>query len=89
MASHHDWVDEVVARHNATHPFAPENGQALKFKIGDPVVYTNEYEVEFEQTVVGYCTIEQYDSLYALGARYFLDSSSPWMPVAESTLRPR
>ena len=37
MSSHHEWAEEVTARHDATKPFAPENGQPLRFKAGDPV----------------------------------------------------
>ncbi len=29
MSSHHDWVDQTVKLHNATKPFAPENGRCL------------------------------------------------------------
>ncbi|MDH0419111.1 hypothetical protein [Delftia tsuruhatensis] len=82
MSSHHDYIIEITAQHDALKPFAPENGQPLRFKIGDAVIYTNEYGAQFRRRVTGL------SGLYARGARYLLDSSSPWMPVAESSLRP-
>ena len=45
MSSHHDYIIEITAQHDALKPFAPENGQPLRFKIGDAVIYTNEYEI--------------------------------------------
>ena len=41
MGSHHDWVNQTVKLHNATKPFAPENGRCLRFAVGDKVIYTN------------------------------------------------
>jgi hypothetical protein len=41
MSSHHDYIIEITAQHDALKPFAPENGQPLRFKIGDAVIYTN------------------------------------------------
>ena len=35
MSSHHDYIIEITAQHDALKPFAPENGQPLRFKIGD------------------------------------------------------
>jgi hypothetical protein len=32
-------------------PFAPENGQPLRFKIGDAVIFTNEYGAQFRLRV--------------------------------------
>ena len=40
--SHHEAVDELVKRHDATTPFAPENGESLKFNVGDKVTYVND-----------------------------------------------
>ncbi|AXL71821.1 hypothetical protein N0006_25535 [Pseudomonas aeruginosa] len=88
MSSHHDWVIEVSAQHDAHKPFAPENGQPLHFKIGDAVIYTNDFGAQFHRLVTGFYRPSGPCGLYALGRRYFLDSSSPWMPVAESSLRP-
>ena len=42
MSSHWEWMEEVIRKHDAEHPFAPENGQPLKFKPGDKVIYTND-----------------------------------------------
>ena len=38
MSSHHDYIIEITAQHDALKPFAPENGQPLRFKIGDAVI---------------------------------------------------
>ncbi|HBO1345648.1 hypothetical protein [Pseudomonas aeruginosa] len=88
MSSHHDWVIEVSAQHDALKPFAPENGRPLRFKIGDAVIYTNEFGVQFRFRVTGFYRPAGPCGLYPRGARYLLNSSSPWMPVAESSLRP-
>ncbi|MDX7079543.1 hypothetical protein SJ279_19710 [Citrobacter freundii] len=88
MSSHHDWVIEVSAQHDAQKPFAPENGQPLRFKIGDAVIYTNDFGVQFHRRVTGFYRPAGPCGLYALGRRYFINSTSPWMPVAESSLRP-
>ena len=32
MSSHHDYIIEITAQHDALKPFAPENGQPLRFK---------------------------------------------------------
>ena len=88
MSSHHDYIIGITARHDALKPFAPESGQPLRFKIGDAVIYTNEYGVEFQCRVTGFFLPSRPCGLYALGARYLLDTSSPWMPVSEISLRP-
>ncbi|MNV76379.1 hypothetical protein D3C71_1697260 [compost metagenome] len=59
------------------------------FKIGDAVIYTNEFGAQFPCRVTRFYQPSGLSGLYARGARYLLDSSSPWMPVAESSLRPR
>lgn len=61
---------------------------SLRFKIGDAVIYTNDFGAQFHSRVTGFYQPAGPCGLYALGRRYFLDSSSPWMPVAESSLRP-
>lgn len=88
MSSHHDWIIEVSAQHDSLKPFAPENGQPLRFKIGDAVIFTNDYGLTFQRNVTGFYQPAKPSGLYACGARYLLDSSSPWMPVTESSLRP-
>jgi hypothetical protein len=87
MSSHHDYIIEITAQHDALKPFAPENGQPLRFKIGDAVIYTNEYGAQFRCRVTGFY---QPTGLGPVRARcaLLLDSSSPWMPVSESSLRP-
>jgi len=84
--SHHEWSEAVIAQHDIDKPFAPENGQELKFTIGESVVYTNDYGVSFNQKITGFYKPEQTTSLYAVGYRYFLDKDSHWMPVKESNL---
>ena len=88
MSSHHDYIIEITAQHDALKPFAPENGQPLRFAIGDAVIYTNEYGAWFCRRVTGFYKPTVPSGLYARGRRYYLDSSAPWMPVAESSLRP-
>ena len=88
MSRHHDYIIENTAQHDALNPFAPENGQPLRFKIGDAVIYTHEFGAQFRRRVTGFYQPTGLSGLYARGARYLLDSSSPWMPVSESSLRP-
>ena len=52
MSSHHDYIIEITAQHDALKPFAPENGQPLRFKIGDAVIYTNEYGAQFRRCLL-------------------------------------
>lgn len=86
MSSHYEWVKKVIAEHNENKPFAPENGNPLKFKIDDKVKYTNCSGMSFELTVTGYYKPEFMNSLYAEGFRYMLDWPCNWMPVKESSL---
>lgn len=64
---------------------------ALLFKAGDPVIYRNDYGVEFRRRVTGFfqpadgCDLDA--RLYAQGYRYMLDSDCYWMPVKEENLR--
>lgn len=88
MASHYHWEAAVIKRHKMQKPFAPENGRPLQFKIGDPVVYTNDYGVMFAQKVIGLYQPGEMTSLYATGYRYYLDKVSHWMPVKEVNLSP-
>ena len=68
-----------------TNPFPPENGQSLRFKIGDRVIFTNDYGVVFDEfSVTGYYTE---GDLYQYGYRYLLDWDCPWFPVKESSLQ--
>jgi hypothetical protein len=88
MSSHWEWAEERMREHDAQKPYAPENGQALQFKPGDKVIYTNEFGVEFAQTVTGYyLRPEKPCGQYANGARYFLDTSAHWFPHTERSLR--
>ncbi len=88
MSSHHDYILEITAQHDALKPFAPENEKPLRFAIGDAVIYTNEFGAQFQRRVTGFYRPAGLSGLYARGARYLLDSSSPWMPMSESSLRP-
>ncbi|GAO22440.1 hypothetical protein ALISP_2260 [Alicycliphilus sp. B1] len=87
MCSHHDYIIEITAKHDALKPFAPENGQPLRFKVGDAVIYINEFGAQFRRRVTGFYQPTVLSGLYARGARYLLDSSAPWMPVPEFSLR--
>jgi len=58
-----------------------------KFNIGDNVICTNDYGVEFSLKVTGYYKPEKIDSLYAVGYRYLLDWDCYWMPASEKSLR--
>lgn len=88
MSSIWDYEKRVVALHDEKTPFAPENGEPLKFGIGDVVAFTNEYGVLFRGLrVTGYYRPDSPCSLYATGMRYLLDWSSPWFPAKESSLQ--
>lgn len=86
MSSHWEWQEKVVAQHDLEKPFAPENGEPLKFKIGDPVIYTNDYGVSFRLRITGFYQPAEPCSLYATGRRYLLDWSCPWFPVKEAQM---
>jgi hypothetical protein len=86
MSSHHEWVEEIWAAHDAARPFAPENGNALRFKIGDPVIYTNPAGLLFKYRVTGFYQPDGMCAGYAQGKRYLVNSCSPWYPVAEADL---
>lgn len=86
---HHEAMKELIASHDATTPFAPENGESLKFNVGDKVTYVNDYGCEFHgRTIIGLMKRADDESLYCSGRRYYIDSDCPWMPVKESNLRP-
>jgi hypothetical protein len=87
MSSLQDWQEEVIERHDRVRPYAPENGQSLKYDIGDAVLFTNDYGAVFAQRIVGFYRPSPITSLYATGARYYLDTDCHWMPVAESSLK--
>jgi len=86
MSSHHDWVTEIIQRHDLEKPFAPENGKALKFHVGDFVIYTNDYGVAFNRQITGLYQPQKPCSLYASGCRYLLNTDCYWMPVKEANL---
>lgn len=46
--SHHEAIARLIKEHDEIKPFAPENGQKLKFKVGDKVAYINDYGCIFE-----------------------------------------
>jgi len=88
MSSHWEWVENVMAEHDLTKPFAPENGQPLQFKVGDRVIYTNPAGIDFLLSITGlYLHPKSACGLYANGARYLLDWACHWYPVQESRLR--
>lgn len=86
MSSFYDYEQRVIKAHDLEKPFAPENGQPLKFKIGDYVTFTNDYGVSFPLRITGFYLPEKIDALYATGSRYLLDWECYWMPVKESKL---
>ena len=88
MSSHHDYIIEITAQHDALKPFAPENGHLFLNETAAAEIYTNEFGAQFRRRVTGFYQPTGLSGLYARGARYLLDSSSPWMPVSESSLRP-
>ncbi len=77
MSNHHDYIIEITAQHDVLKPFAPENGQQLRFKIGDAVIYNNEYGVQFRRRVTGFYRPSGLSGHYARGARYLLNPTSP------------
>ena len=82
-----EWEEKVVEEHNEAKPFAPENGQELKFKVGDAVTFTNDYGVTFHGLhITGLYKPELIDSFYARGFRYLLDYDCHWFPVREESL---
>ena len=68
-----------------------QDTESLLFKAGDPVIYRNDYGVEFHRRVTGFfrpadgCDLDA--RLYERGYRYLLDKDSHWMPVKEENLR--
>lgn len=87
--SHDEMTERAYVQHDEEKPFAPENGEKLKYNIGDTVKYTNEYGVSFgPRTIIGFYKRSEAISLYAQGCRYYIDSGCPWMPVKESSLTP-
>ena len=66
------------------------DGKAVKLYRGGgedlPVIYTNDYGVQFKQRVTGLYQPSEPCSLYATGRRYLLDTDCYWMPVAEANL---
>ncbi len=87
MASHQQWQEEQIKLHDITKPFAPENGTALQFKVGDAIVYTNDQGASFNNRVIGLYQPKEPCSLYASGYRYLLDTDCHWMPVKEANLQ--
>jgi hypothetical protein len=77
MSNHHDYMIEIMAQHDALKPFAPGNGQPLRSAIGDAVIYTNEYGAQLRRRVTGFYRPAGLSGLYARGARYLLNSTSP------------
>jgi len=86
MSSHWEWAKRMVEQHDAEKPFAPENGQPLKFGIDDSVIFTNDAGIEFKFRITGFYRPSP-NAMYAAGARYLVNSDSPWFPVKESALR--
>ena len=86
MSSFWDWEKSIVADHYQCKPYSPENGNALKFKPGTPVIYTNDHGFEFPLVVTGYYNPIQKDAINASGGRYMLDWECYWFPVSESSL---
>lgn len=87
MSSTWEWAEMVSSEHDEEKPFAPENGQPLKFKVGDRVIYTNDNGVKFKVRVSALYERKRFDdAMYTTGHRYLLEWGCPWFPVAESSL---
>ena len=85
---HHAAVKELIKLHDATTPFSPENGEKLRYKVGDKVTFVNDYGCVFEgMTITKLMKRADNEGLYCSGYRYYIDSDCPWMPVKESNLR--
>lgn len=85
MSSHWEYQEKVVAQHDAEKPFAPENGEPLKFAVGDVVAFTNEYGVMFRGIrVTGFYKPDPINSLYATGRRYLLDRNARQAPALQA-----
>lgn len=75
--------------HDATTPFPPENGESLKFKVGDKVTFVNEYGVKcYGRIVTRIMSRADDEAQYCLGKRYYINTDCHWMPVKESQLIP-
>lgn len=87
FVSHHEMMKLTIEKHDSERPFAPENGQPLKFKAGDIVTFINDFGFRRSgKTVTRIMKREEDESLYCIGYRYYIDSDSPWMPVKETQL---
>lgn len=88
-SSHWDWAEGVIADHAKEKPFAPENGNELKYKVGDLVWYTNDAGIRWQTSVTKVLTPADGDDLgYALGHRYMLDLKPLHLSYKESSLSP-
>lgn len=88
LMSHHDMMKLTIEKHDRERKFAPENGQLLKFKVGDKVTFVNDFGfIRTGKTVTRIMRREEDESFYCMGRRYYIDSDCPWMPVKESNLR--
>jgi hypothetical protein len=76
----------ITAQHDALKPFAPENGQPLRFKIGDAVIYTN--ETAHSSGAASPVLPAHRAGLYARGARYSAGLVIAVDAGLESSLRP-
>ena len=85
--SHHEVTKRQIERHNREKPFAPENGEELKYCIGEIVIFTNEFGCEFLCMITGYYQPDPIDAMYARGHRYLTNTDAYWFPDKESSLR--
>lgn len=93
--SQHTAIDHMtitrqqVARHDMERPFAPENGQPLRFGIGDAVAIRELMEADGEGITVYQVTgyyVRKESALYANGKRYLLNVDAHWFPYSEAEL---
>lgn len=87
MSSYWEWVENVIVQYDQEKFFVLENGQFLKFKVGDFVIYMNLVGLEFVLCVIGfYECLVVFDGMYVKGVCYLLDWECLWFFVVELCL---
>lgn len=90
MSSHLEYATKMMEQHDKNCCFAPENGQSLIFTVGEIVIYTNDYNIQFYTTIIDlYKRPSKPCTLYAAGARYLIGggrNTAWWFPHKEKEL---